>query len=263
VTRLLSGILAAMVATAGAGASEQAARYRGEGEAIRLFDQYDNDGYSLAVLPMPSGAVELVVTVSDSPLVSRAPYPTGLVRDPALTAAPARDAFVDRLVGGATTQAAAVERLLAGLASHVRYDPDRVRSQDPAAVFREKRANCVGLSELAVDLLRRAAIRARTVQGVLKGEPGTPSHDPAVGGAYHRWIEIHYSDRGFVFSDPSASINGVDARYLPFGKRAYVRPRGLRLTPLSLTGHLNYSTVRAGRVDLRVRAVSHAAAGSP
>lgn len=254
-TRLFAGFLAAMVAAAGAG--EQAARYRGEGEAIRLFDQYDNDGYSLAVLPARSGAVELVVTVSDSPLGSRAPYPTGLPRDPALTAAPARDAFVDRLVRGATTQNAAVERILAGLASHVRYDPDRVRRQDPAAVFREKRANCVGLSELAVDLLRRAAIRARTVQGVLKGAPGTPSYDPAVGGAYHRWIEVHYPDRGFVFSDPSASINGVDARYLPFGKRAYVRPRDLRLSSISLTGTLAYEVVRAGDVRLLRRRITH------
>lgn len=249
-----------MVAAAGVG--DQAARYRGEGEAVRLFDHYDNDGYSLAVLPGRNGGVELVVTVSDSPLQSLAPYPTGLAKDPALTAAPVRDAFVERLVRGTTTQAAAVERLLAGLASHVRYDPDRIRRQDPAAVFREQRANCVGLSELAVDLLRRARIRARTVQGVLKGDPGTPSYDSAVGGAYHRWIEIHYPDRGFVFSDPSASINGVDARYVPFGRRAYVRPRGLRLTLLSLTGDLNYSTVRAGRVDLRVRAVSNPVAGS-
>lgn len=253
-SRVLAGLLAAMVAAAGAGG--EIARYRGEGEASQLFDQYDNDGYSLAVVPARNGAVELIVTVSDAPLESRAPYPTGLPRDPALTAAPARDAFVERLIRGSATQASAVERLLAGLASHVRYDPDRVRRQDPAAVFREKRANCVGLSELAVDLLRRAAIRARTVQGVLKGEPGTPSYDPAVGGAYHRWIEIHYPDRGFVFSDPSASINGVDARYLPFKKRAYVRPRGLRLTPLSLTGDLHYGTLRAGRVDLRVRAGS-------
>lgn len=253
-SRLLAGFLAAMVAAPCAG--EQAARYRGEGDAIRLFDQYDNDGYSLAVLPARDGAVELVVTVSDSPLESRAPYPTGLPRDPSLTAAPARDAYVERLVRGATTQADAVERLLAGLASHVRYDPDRVRRQDPAAVFRERRANCVGLSELAVDLLRRAAIRARTVQGVLRAEPGSASYDPAVGGAYHRWIEVHYPDRGFVFSDPSASINGVDARYVPFGKRAYVRPVGLRVKPLSLTGDLNYRTVHAGRAVLRARAVS-------
>ncbi|MEO8348553.1 MAG: transglutaminase domain-containing protein [Acidobacteriota bacterium] len=261
-TRLLAGFLAALAGAAAVGAGEQSARYRGEGEAIRLFDQYDNDGYSLAVLPARGGAVELVVTVSDAPLESRAPFPTGLARDPTLAPAPDRDAFVDRHVRGATTEAAAVERLLAGLASDVRYDPDRVRRQDPAAVFREKRANCVGLAELAVDLLRRASIRARTVQGILRGASGSPSYDPAVGGAYHRWIEIHYPDRGFVFSDPSASINGVDARYLPFGKRAYVRPRKLRVTPLSSRGDLGYSTVRAGRVDLRVRVSREPGAGS-
>lgn len=81
-----------------------------------------------------------------------------------MTAAAVRDAFVFDLVRGATTQSEAVEKVLAGLASRVRYDPDRVRRQEPGAVFREKRANCVGFSELAVDLLRRAGIRARTVQ---------------------------------------------------------------------------------------------------
>jgi transglutaminase-like putative cysteine protease len=254
VKRLLAGLLTAMATAAGVGA-EQAARYRGRGEAIRYFDQYDNDGYSLAVLPGRRGDVELVVTVSDRPLRSRAPYPTGLARDPALTPAPERDGFVLRLVRGSTTQADAVERVLAGLAAHVRYDPDRARRQDPTAVFRERRGNCVGLSELAVDLFRRATIRARTVQGVLRGEPGSAAYDPAVGGAYHRWIEVYYPDRGFVFSDPSASINGVDARYVPFGKRAWVRPRGLWLTPLSSTGDLNYGIIHAGRIDLRVRAV--------
>ncbi len=253
--RLLAGFLAVLIAAPGF--SEQNARYRGEGEAIRLFDQYDNDGYSLAVLPARSGAVDLVVTVSDSPLESRAPYPTGLARDPALTAAAVRDAFVFDLVRGATTQSEAVEKVLAGLASRVRYDPDRVRRQEPGAVFREKRANCVGFSELAVDLLRRAGIRARTVQGVLTGGPGTPSYDAVVGGAYHRWIEIHYLDRGYVFSDPSASINGVDARYLPFGKRAYVRPRGLRLSSISLSGTLAYDVVRAGDARLLRRRITN------
>jgi transglutaminase-like putative cysteine protease len=128
-----------------------------------------------------------------------------------------------------------------------------VRRQEPSAVFAERRANCVGLSELAVDLLRRAGISARTVQGVLKSEPGSPSYDAAIGGAYHRWIEVHYPDRGYVFSDPSASVNGVDARYLPFARRAYAKPRGLRVTPLSLSGALEYRSIRAGPVVLKAR----------
>jgi transglutaminase-like putative cysteine protease len=103
-------------------------------------------------------------------------------------------------------------------------------------------------------LLRRAGIHARTVQGVLKSRPGTPGYEPDIGGAYHRWIEVHYPDRGFVFSDPSASVNGVDARYLPFGRRALARPRSLFLASLTFSGELAYEPLRAGETTLRVRA---------
>lgn len=246
-------LAAALALAAGVAPGDEVARYRGEGEASRFFDQYDNDGYSLAVSGGAGGSIELSVTVSDAPLASRAPYPTGLPRDSALPRAPARDDFAVRLAAGATRQAVAVERILTGLAALVRYDPDRVRRQDPSTVFVERRASCVGLSELAVDLLRRAGIRARTVQGVLRGGAGSPAYDPAIGGAYHRWIEVYYSDVGFVFSDPSASVNGVDARYLPFGRRAYARPRGLRIAPVSVSGSLSYRKLPAGSAILRIR----------
>jgi transglutaminase-like putative cysteine protease len=256
VTRGAAALLAVAMtlgSAAVAAGGEQVARYRGEGEAARLFDQFDNDGYSLAVSAGPSGSVELFVRVSDSPLASRAPFPTGLPRDRALPHAPERDAFAGSSAQGAATEAVAVERILAALAALVRYDPDRVRRQDPSAVFAERRANCVGLSELAVDLLRRAGIRARTVQGVLKSDPGTPGYDGRIGGAYHRWIEVHYPDRGFAFSDPSASVNGVDARYLPFSRRAYAKPKDLRLTPISFAGRLGYRSVAAGDTNLLLR----------
>jgi len=71
--------------------------------------------------------------------------------------------------------------------------------------------------------------------------------------AYHRWVEIYYPDRGFVFSDPSSSINGVDARYIPFGQRTLVRPRGLALTQLEASGYLDYPVVRLPEATLRVR----------
>jgi len=254
----LGGTMALAVASAAAVAAggEQVARYRGNGDAVRLFDQFDNDGCSLAVSAGPAGSVELSVRVSDSPLASRAPFPTGLPRDRALPHSPERDAFAESSARGATTEAVAVERILGALAAAVRYDPDHARRQDPTAVFAEKRANCVGLSELAVDLLRRAGIRARTVQGVLKTEPGTAGYDREIGGAYHRWIEVHYPDRGFAFSDPSASVNGVDARYLPFARRAYAKPKDLRLTAISFSGALAYESLRGGGAALRRRALS-------
>ena len=252
--RRISALVLCAFALAGiASAGEQSAVYRASGADARLFDQYDNDGYSLAVVPS-AGGVELRVRVSDAPLESAAPFPTGLHREASLTSAPDRDAYAARLARGSRTSAEAVRRVLLAVASEIRYDPDRLRNQDPAAVFVSRRAYCVGFSELAVDLLRRLCVRARTVQGVLRADPGADRYDPDIEGVYHRWIEVFYPDRGFVFSDPSGSINGVDARYLPFDRRSLTRPRSLRLTGLEPpAGSLAYETVRAGETSVRVR----------
>ncbi len=105
----------------------------------------------------------------------------------------------------------------------------------------------------AVDLLRRVGISARTVQGIFVCGPDHDGYEASIGGAYHRWIEVYYPDRRWVFSDPSASINGVDARYLPFGRRSWTKPHSLELLPVSSSGVLSYQSVRAGDATMRVR----------
>ena len=234
-------------------AGDQAAVYVAAGADARLFDQYDNDGYSLEVSPGADGSIELRVRVSDSPLASTAPFPALQRVRPARVSAPDRDAFARRLAAGSRTEAEAVERILLGLAARVAYDPDRLRRQDPGAVFSTGRAYCVGFAELAVDLLGRVGISARTVQGVLTTEPGADGYEAKIGGAFHRWIEVYYPDRGYVFSDPCASVNGVDARYVAFSRRAWTRPRNLALTGVSRTGNLSYQALRAGANTIRVR----------
>ncbi|MDQ2979314.1 MAG: transglutaminase-like domain-containing protein [Acidobacteriota bacterium] len=253
-----SGLLLSLLLTCEpAAAGEQTGTYRASGGEARLFDQYDNDGYSMAVTAGADGSSELTVRVSDAPLESAAPYPTGAFPDGSLPPAPDRDAFARRLAMGSRTAAEAVRRVLVGVATEVRYDTDRLRNQDPGAVFASRRAYCVGFAELAVDLLRRIGISARTVQGVLRTEPDADRYESEVGGVYHRWIEVWYPDRGYVFSDPRASINGVDARYVPFTSRSLRRPKSLRLTELvPASGDLAYGSLRAGETVVRLRAVA-------
>jgi transglutaminase-like putative cysteine protease len=253
-TRVRALALAALLATVSVfAAADELAVYRATGGEPGLFDQYDNDGYSLAVSRSADGTLELSVRVSGAPLRSRAPFPAGAPRDASLTAAPDRDAYAAGLAAGAKTEAEAVERILLGIASTVRYDADRSRRQDPASVFAARRAHCVGFAELAVDLLRRVGISARTVQGILRGKPGSDGFDSHIGGAYHRWIEIYYADLGFVFSDPSASINGVDSRYIAFGRRELERPRGLTVTAVETSGHVDYPVRHLPDATLRIR----------
>ncbi|MFN2386031.1 MAG: transglutaminase-like domain-containing protein [Thermoanaerobaculia bacterium] len=236
--------------------ADETAVYRASGPDARLFDQYDNDGYSLSVAPVSEGRLELTVRVSDAPLRSRSPYPTAFARDTALSPAADRDELARRLASGGLLQADAVERVLLGVAGLIRYDPDRKRRQDPAAVLASRRAHCVGFAELAVDLLRRVGVPARTVQGVLRLPREAEGYDPEIGGAYHRWIEVYYPDRGFVFSDPWASVNGVDTRYVPFARRSLERPRMLVLESLATSGRLAYVSVRSGDATVRMRALA-------
>ena len=226
-------------------AGEQRARYLAEGADAALFDQYDNDGYSLEVRPAAGGSIALSVRVSDAPLESAAPFPPPGPRDADLPAAPERDAFAAGAVHGSRLLSEAVSRLLVAVARRTSYDPDRGRPQGPAEVFASRRADCVGFAELAVDLLRRLGVRARTVQGIVRTGTGEPAHEARIGGSYHRWIEVHYPDRGWVFSDPAASINGVDARYLPFSSRSLLRPRDLTLVFLDQSGSLAYAPAAA------------------
>jgi transglutaminase-like putative cysteine protease len=254
VRRVLCAALLAAAAARAAEGGEQTARYRATGNDSRLFEQYDNDGYSLEVAALPDGGLDLEVRVSDAPLSSAAPFPTGASREESLPPAPDRDAFAKRAAEGSRTLEEAVRRILLAVASELVYDADHARRQDPAAVFASRRAYCVGFAELSVDLLRRAGVTARTVQGVLRTDVSNPAYDAEIGGAYHRWIEVYYPDRGFVFSDPRLSINGVDARYIPFSTRALVRPKSLRVTSISAQGELRYDPVRAGEATVRVRA---------
>lgn len=254
--RSLLAVLLGLAASLPASAGEQSAVYRVRGADATLFDQYDNDGYSMTVAAAADGAVELLVRVSDAPLASTAPFPTARAADAALPASPERDLWASQLSAGSRRQVEAVERILLGIAAAVRYDPDRSLRQDPEGVWRSRRAHCVGFAELAVDLLRRAGISARTVQGVLRTPPGSDAYEKSLGGAYHRWIEVFYPDRGWVFSDPWASVNGVDARYIPFSRRALERPRELTIEEGSRRGSLDYRTVEAGAATVRMRPTS-------
>jgi Transglutaminase-like superfamily len=252
VRRGAAAVLILLIA-AGARAAEERAVYRAAGQDARLFDQYDNDGYSLAVTPAADGSLELAVRVSDAPLVSGAGFPMANPRDSSLAPAADRDVFARGLVKDCRNQSEAVSRILLGVAAEVTYDADRLRRQDPSAVFASRRAYCVGFAELAVDLLRRVGISARTVQGIFVCGSDHDGYEPSIGGAYHRWIEVYYPDRRWVFSDPSASINGVNARYLPFGRRSWTKPHSLELSAVSSSGVLSYESVRAGDATMRVR----------
>lgn len=162
---------------------------------------YSNQGYSLRI---EDGVA--TVDVDLAPLHSRATF------QPTLRAEPTA---IERLAGsvtwGSRTQHEAANRLLAWIAGNVRYRLDRSESQEASVVLERRSAYCTGYARLAVALLAAVGIEAREVAGYVAGER------PGNGGAgFHRWIEVRYPDRGWVFSDPLASLGFVDATYLRF-----------------------------------------------
>ncbi|HEY1434836.1 MAG TPA: hypothetical protein VGG65_05630, partial [Thermoanaerobaculia bacterium] len=100
-------LAAALAALAGGLRADELAVYRASGAEAGLFDQYDNDGYSLGVERGPEGSLVLSVRVSSAPLASRAPFPGASAREAFLPVSAERDAFARALAGDAATEALA------------------------------------------------------------------------------------------------------------------------------------------------------------
>ncbi|MFN7940650.1 MAG: transglutaminase-like domain-containing protein [Thermoanaerobaculia bacterium] len=162
-------------------------------------EPYANDGYRLS---LADGVAEVRVEVE--PLASTAGFaaPAGPARTPLARLARA-------LTAGARSRYEAVSRLLSWVSANVRYDLDRARSQEPEAVLGRRSAYCTGFAALTVALLSEAGIESREVAGyVVEDLPNGPRS------GYHRWVEVFYPDRGWVFSDPMATHHFVRATYL-------------------------------------------------
>lgn len=169
-------------------------------------ESYANTGYRLVV---EDSVAE--VAIDASPLASRQRFDSRH-----LPAASTPEARLARAVAaGAKTRFEAVSRILGWISANVRYELDRTQAQDSRSVLARRSAYCTGTARLAVALLDGLAIPAREIAGYVVEEiPGGP------GSGFHRWIEVFYDDRGWVFSDPLASQNFVAATYLRLASSA-------------------------------------------
>lgn len=203
---------------------------------------YANDGYRLTV-----DGESVVVEVSAAALGSSAPLP----RPTPLAAAGSDAARVARgVAAGAETQYDAVSRVLSWVARQIRYELDRTQSQEPQAVLARRSAYCTGVARLTVAMLRGLGIEAREVAGYVLAERGA-------GGEFHRWVEIRYPDRGWVFSDPLRSHHFVPATYLRLTDERAVREASANAVVLTHRTSLREVDVTAGtpaRVRIRANA---------
>jgi len=204
--RLAATFLLTLALGAGAVSAAGAGRYVSGTDQSRVvppagavIQPYANAGYELRFV---AGAIE--VRVDLEPLESSAPYQAPAADRDGRLVGIARDLTAD-----ATTRYQAVTSLLGWVRENVRYELDRTKPQDPLAVLERGSAYCTGIARLSVALLRAAGIEAREV-------PGYVLEDLASGprAGFHRWVEVYYPDRGWVFSDPVATLNYVPASYV-------------------------------------------------
>lgn len=163
---------------------------------------YSNLGYR-----MSKEGDRVRIEVSTSPIESHAAFhaPTEGRDAPATVAALAR-----RLTASETTVYGAASRILDWVARNIAYRLDRSLPQDSATVLSRRSGYCTGIARLTVRLLQAVGIEAREVPGYVVASP----EDPGGISGYHRWVEIHYPDRGWAFSDPISSHHYVPATYL-------------------------------------------------
>lgn len=162
-------------------------------------EDYGNAGYRLRWI-----GDEVAIEVDTSPLVSHSRFELPAdaeLKDPI-------QRLARGLTAGAETRYDAVSRVLGWVARDLDYELDRSQPQTAEAVLSRRSGYCTGIARLSVALLEAVGIASREVAGYVVGsEPGRPS-------GYHRWIEVHYPDRGWVFSDPLATHHYVPATYL-------------------------------------------------
>ena len=194
---------------------------------VKHIPDYQNAGFSQKVLETKSWTARVEITIALDPFRSTASYPLSL-DDASLQAFLKPEAEVQssrpeiqqqarELVGYATTEVEAVQRVARWMADNIRYEVNT--PQDAAAVYRTRMGSCAGQTRLMMAMLRASGIPARYVRGFLPpgGIWGFEKQYWGVNiksGGFHAWIEIYFPDQGWVFSDVLHSLFFVDPHHL-------------------------------------------------
>ncbi len=124
----------------------------------------------------------------------------------------------EKLVHGAKTEFDAVQKILTWLIDHMQYvlTPQKY---DALYSLQSGKGNCQNYSHLAAALLRASDIPVRIANGITMKKPfdvtvgnGVLTLDMAQG--RHSWIEIYFSDLGWVPFDPQQTELFVSNRFV-------------------------------------------------
>lgn len=124
------------------------------------------------------------------------------------------------LVKGATTEYEAVTKILHWVVDHLHYQLDPA-GYDAITTKREAKGNCQNYTHLAAALLRAAGIPARMVRGRTLEKPWEVDEDNGRrrwtsrwAAGRHAWLEIYYTDQGWLMYDSQAYHLFVSTRFI-------------------------------------------------
>lgn len=232
---------------------------------------YSCNGYTLERgVPDWEGRVRIRVAVSADVMQSRAPYEPKMEQIPSYiqryaiaepnvpVGSKSFKRLADDLVDGCRYESDAVEAILSWIGENMAYDTAS-RDEDPAQVLEKRRGQCVGLTNLALTLLRSAEIPARPVQGLLLTPDGAEGTETRMDFQLHRFVEVFYPDIGWVLSDPQKTVNFVSTSYLywrpaEYAVSAQAGPEidGLQIYRAKEEGGLMEEDLRSGQSPARV-----------
>jgi hypothetical protein len=199
-------------------------------------DSRDKRGNSIvtAVWNDPASSVDAVMEFTAlnrtvlGGLDSQAPFPvTGVPADArdyvraseqVQSGDPGIRARAGELTRDVKTEFDAVQRILTWVVDHMRYvtPPEQF---DALSSFGSGKGNCQNYSHLAAALMRAAGIPVRIVNGVTLKQPytvKTPEGDFTfkLGQGRHSWIEVYFTDLGWVPFDPQQTELFVSNRFI-------------------------------------------------
>ncbi len=214
---------------------------------VEFLPNYSNSSYLQKVLQEDEFSKRVLIEINITPHQSHAAFPVSAHQVPTNLRSfliPEKDIPVQEsairtkaqeLTKDARTVHEAVSAIFNWIVDHFTYDAGRNTLQDGRSVFYSRRGSCVGFTNLSIAMLRSLNIAARYAHGYLP-----PGYDWGIskkywgvqisGGGYHAWVEVHYPDKGWTFSDLLHSKDFVD----PFHLLRYTD--GINLNPRNIRG---------------------------
>jgi transglutaminase-like putative cysteine protease len=124
----------------------------------------------------------------------------------------------ESLIQGVKTEFDAVQHILTWVVDHVRYVTPP-QQYDALYSFQSGKGNCQNFSHLSAALMRHVGIPVRIVNGVTLKEPyviktGEGEFTFKMGQGRHSWIEVWFSDLGWVPFDPQQTELFVSNRFI-------------------------------------------------